>query len=225
VNVKIRAFALLVTVAVLSTLSGCSVLGVSNSDQVITTYVLNSTPVEGSSKVELVKNPYKNADKQPQAALQAITLAIAPIRSSSFDNRENLVFAHQANTRATYQYALWSEKPSRRLEELLFTHLEQTGVYQTIAPVSANVVAEHLLVSELLEFYHDASQSPGLVKVKMRFSLYHSSEQRLLGRKTVSTQQTLQQFDAQSAAKAFNQATAALLTELSEWLSNDSLVQ
>lgn len=207
----------LLMVSTLSFLTGCSVLGGTSSGVQSVTYVLNP-------KLNSASNSALNSSLKPNTQqaknLQGISLALAPVRSSGFDNRDNLVFANQQNTRATYQYAFWSEKPSRRFDELMFANLEQSGLYQLVVPVSANVAAEHLLVSELLEFYHDATESPGLVKVKMRFSVYDQAQLRLLSRKTIVTQQALQQFNAHSAAEAFNLATAQMLTEVSLWLGH-----
>lgn len=236
-----QRFVFFVTLSSLSFLSGCSVLGgVSSGGPTMTTYVLNSTLNESSGELrkDSANEPSRESNNKANnkanrddithsddafSNRSATRLALARIRSSSFDDRDSLVFAHQENTRATYQYAQWSEKPSRRLDELVFAHLEQSGLYQTLVPARANVRTQHLLVSELLEFYHDATQSPGLVNVKMRFSLYDQSTATLLSRKTLHTQSKLQQFDAPSAAVAFNQATAKLLAELSFWLEQVSL--
>ncbi|WP_127470697.1 ABC-type transport auxiliary lipoprotein family protein [Thiomicrorhabdus aquaedulcis] len=188
-------------------LNGCSVLGgISGSDKPVTTFVLSPE--------------FSKADKLTGQTPLPYALVLAPVRSNSFDNREFLVFAKQDNTRGTYQYAQWSEKPSRRLDELIFSTLEHSNVYQTLAPLSADVVAQHLLVSELLEFYHDATNSPGLVTIKMRFSVYDQTQHALLARQTFTTQHGLDQFNAQGAAKAFNVAVGQQLYQLTKWLGD-----
>ncbi|BBO99394.1 ABC-type transport auxiliary lipoprotein family protein [Sulfuriferula nivalis] len=157
------------------------------------------------------------------SAQQSQTLMVAPIRTSSFDDNDKLVFARTANTRAVYQLARWSERPSSRLNELLFSRLSNSGVYANIVPDDSDVIADRLLTADLLSFYHDASTQPGQVYVRMRFTLYDNQQHMLISQRIFEQTAAVKTYDAAGAATAFDQATTALLDDVVNWLAQPAV--
>jgi cholesterol transport system auxiliary component len=153
------------------------------------------------------------------SAQQSQTLMVAPIRTSSFDDNDKLVFARTANTRAVYQLARWSERPSSRLNELLFSRLSNSRVYANIVPDDSDVIADRLLTADLLSFYHDASTQPGQVNVRMRVTLYDNLQHILIAQRVFEQDVVVKTYDAAGAATAFNLATTALLDDVVNWLA------
>ena len=150
---------------------------------------------------------------------QAHTLMVAPMRSSSFDDNDMLVFASTANTRGRYLLARWSQRPSARLGELIFSRLTGSQVYANTGHTDSIILADRLLTTELLEFYHDTSTQPGQIKISVRATLYDNQQNTLLARKVFEQTVPVQQFNAAGAASAFNIASTTLIDEMVSWLA------
>lgn len=154
---------------------------------------------------------------------QAQTLMVATMRSTGFDDNDKLVFARSANTRSVYQLARWSERPSSRLNELLFSRLINSRVYANIVPDDSDVTADRLLTADLLSFYHDASTQPGQVIVRMRVTLYDNLQHVLISQRIFEQVVALKTYDAAGAATAFNLASTALLNDIVAWLAQPAV--
>lgn len=159
----------------------------------------------------------------PAATPQAHTLMVAPMRSSSFDDNDMLVFASTANTRGRYQLARWSQRPSGRLSELLFSRLTDSQIYANTAHIDGDIVADQLLTTELLSIYHDASTQPGQVKISVRVTLYDHQQHRLLAQKVFAQNVAVNTFNAAGAATAFNLASTALIDDIVAWLAQPAV--
>ncbi|MDA8327843.1 MAG: ABC-type transport auxiliary lipoprotein family protein [Betaproteobacteria bacterium] len=190
-------------IVLLSLLSGCmSLTGTGAARHV---YVLNDKPA--------ARLPAHN--KQPQV------LMVESTYSTSYDDSIHLVYSRRPNTRGRYQYAQWSELPSSRMTELLFSRLSEASIYRTVLNARSDADADHTLSTELLDCYHDAARSPGEAVIRLRAELYNQHTHRLIARKVFTVRASLSQYDAASAAAAFNQAEQQLLNEISEWLMHE----
>lgn len=184
-------------------LSGCVNLG--GETRPNTTYILLDTR---SAQVAAVP--------QPQ------TLMVATTRSNGYDDNDKLVFSRTANTRGVYQLARWSERPSSRLSELLFSRLMNSRIYTNTVPEDSDVTAERLLTTELLSFYHDASTQPGQVRVRMRATLYDNQQHVLISQRVFEQSAAVKTYDAAGAAAAFNLASTVLLDDVVSWLAQSA---
>ncbi|NOT16689.1 MAG: hypothetical protein HOP20_01310 [Sulfuriferula sp.] len=189
-----------IIILLLAALGGCVNLG--GEQRPSTTYLLTDAHIA-----------------TPNAHPQAHTLMVAPMRSSSFDDNDALVFANTANTRGRYQLARWSQRPSSRLGELLFNRLIASQIYTSIAHTDSDIVADRLLTTELLSLYHDASTQPGQVKISVRATLYDNQQHSLLARKTFEQTVPVATFNAAGAASAFNIASTQLIDDMLTWLT------
>lgn len=158
----------------------------------------------------------------PSQACQPGVLRLASTWSSSFDDRNDLVYSQQPNTRGHYRYAQWSALPDVRLNQLLFNRLLHDHLYCTTIDARSNADADQNLDTELLEFYHDAEQNPGQAIVRIRAELYDNHNHRLLARKTFTASAPLSQYNAAGAANAFNLATGHLLDDITDWMTSVS---
>lgn len=146
------------------------------------------------------------------------TLLIETTHANSFDDNQALTFSNAAHTRGRYKYAQWSELPSTRYSELLFNRLAKTHLYKTVANTGSDVIADRLLTTDLLAFYHDAATKPGFVHVVLRAELYDTKQHRLIARREFEQNTATISYDAAGAALAFNLATQAILNDISAWL-------
>ena len=158
----------------------------------------------------------------PPHTCRADVLRVANTWSTSFDDRSDLVYSRQPDTRGHYRYAQWSALPDVRFNQLLFTRLLADRIDCTTIDARSNANADLNLTTELLDFYHDAATPPGQVVVRVSAELYDLHTHRLIARHTFSVTQPASRFSAAGAAKAFNQATGQLLDDLSVWLDNTS---
>ncbi len=189
-------------IVLISLLSGC--MSLTGTGAVRHVYVLNDKSAAGL--------PTHN--KQPHV------LMVESTYSTSYDDSIHLVYSHRPNTRGRYQYAQWSELPSSRMTELLFSRLSEANIYHTVLNTRSDADADRSLSTELLDCYHDAASAPGEAVIRLRAELYNTHTHQLIGRKVFTVRAALDQYDAAGAAAAFNQAERQLLDEISEWLTH-----
>lgn len=150
-------------------------------------------------------------------------LLVDTAHANRFDDSEALSFSSAAHTRGHYKYALWSELPSTRFSELLFNRLANARLYKTVAVAGSDVIADRLLTTNLLAFYHNAATKPGFVHVVVRSELYDTVQHRLVDRREFEQNIVTTSYDAAGAAAAFNLATQAILSDISTWLQETDI--
>jgi cholesterol transport system auxiliary component len=149
---------------------------------------------------------------------RAATLLVAPTTTSGFYETPEIVYSRAPGERAYYQLSTWTERPSRRLTELLVMRLERDGLFKTVAADSSGVQGELVLNTHLAEFYHDAATPPGSVKVTITAELMDPARRVLLARHTFNRSEAAASYDAPGAVQAFNRAVGAILDDISAWV-------
>jgi len=192
----------LVSLALL--LAGCVNFGEDRNAQPIVHYVL--------------ADPDPAPALQRQAAPDPRTLLVLDTSTSSFYDIDTLAFSRSPNTRGYYQYARWTERPGKRFADLLRARLEAQGSFAAVAATGSHVRGELLLDTELVEFYHDASDPPGSAHIVLRVELIDLKNRSLIGRTRLEQRVEASSYDAAGAAEAFNLATGRVLDELLVWL-------
>lgn len=164
-----------------------------------------------------------------RAAAPAAMSAVAPTarvvvlsdtQAAAFYDTDGMAYSRQSGTRAYYQFARWSERSGKRFTDLLLARLEQEKVFSAVALTSSNVRGDWLLITEIIEHYHEAGQAPGVVKMELRAEVVDLKTRSLLSRKTFSQSVTAGSYDAAGAHKAFNQAATQTLNEMLDWLKD-----
>ena len=85
-------------------------------------------------------------------------LLVQPTSVNAFYDTQRLVYSRTDGQRAYYQFAAWTERPGRALSELLARRLDAPST-------TSGVKGDLILHTRLEELYHDASASPGSVKI------------------------------------------------------------
>ena len=181
-------------------LSGCLNLG--DAAKVPVYYVLNDA---GPA-----------APAAPAVPLPAPTLRVLDTTTGNFYDTEQLVFSRSPDTRGLYQYARWTERPGKRLADLMRARLGHQGGWNV--SVGSHVQADWLLDTELVEFYHDAVSEPGQVRLVLRADVVDIKQRKLLGHRVFEQQVPLASYDAAAAAQASSLAVSRMLDDLSVWL-------
>ena len=192
----------LILLAASAALTGCINLGKSSDTPATVYYVLS----------DLTSLP-----ATPPSALLPV-LRVLDTTTGNFYDTEQLVFSRSANTRGLYQFARWTERPSKRFAELMRTRLDQQGVWNVSAGGS-HVRSDRLLDTELIEFYHDAVSNPGQVRLVLRADLVDIKQRKLLGHRVFEQQVPLASYDAAGAAQASSLAVSRVLDDLTAWLA------
>ena len=146
------------------------------------------------------------------------TLLLADTVAGAFYDTDGMAFSSKPGTRGYYQLARWSERSSKRFSDLLLARLEHEKIFAAVSQVSGNVRGDWLLTTEILDFYHDAAQQPGVVRMALRAEVVNLKNRTLLARKTFVLSVPVSSFDASGAHQAFNEAATRTLNELADWL-------
>jgi len=190
---------ILIMVATIAALAGCLSLG---PDEPQRYYVLEAAPAK------------TGAAMTPRAA----SLLVAPTTTSSFYETQEMVYSRTPGVRAYYQFHAWTERPGRRMTELLVMRLARAGSFQSVATAVSGVQGTLLLSTHLEEFYHDAAASPGSVRVTVTAELIDPGRRTLLARRTFERSTPAATYDAPGAVQAFGSAVTALLDDIAAWV-------
>lgn len=160
--------------------------------------------------------PAASPQKPPAAAP---VLLVLDTTASGFYEGDPLVFSRAPGTRGQYQFARWTERPGKRFADLLRARLDRQGAWR-IASAGGYVRGDLMLDTELVEFYHDATEAPGTLRLVLRAELVDLGQRALVSRQVFEARVPLTSYDAAGAARAANLAVAQTLDQLSAWLAS-----
>lgn len=185
------------------TLTGCINLSEQGDKAAGVNYVLNDT-VPGV--------------KPAAVRLDAPTLLVLDTTTSRYYDTDQLIFSRAPGTRGQYQFARWTERPGKRFADLMRSRLDQQNAWR-VSTAGGYVHGDVLLDTELVEFYHDATNNPGFLRLELRAELVDLKTHSLLGRRIFEHNVPLMSYDAAGAASASNQAVSRALDDLGAWLA------
>jgi cholesterol transport system auxiliary component len=187
-------------VASLVLIAGC--VGPSNLPAV-QYYVLGDLQEEGSIR---------------RAARGSGVLLVQLTAASPFYDTQRLVYSRVAGQRAYYQFAFWTERPGRAFSELLQRRLEQRGAFASVASTTAGVKGDLVLLTRLEEIYHDASTSPGTVKISVSVELADAAGRVVGEGRRFSRSVPTNGENAAAAVDAANRAVSTVLDDIAAWI-------
>jgi len=151
------------------------------------------------------------------------TLLLREMEAPPFYQDARLAFSRAAGTRGQYQFAQWSEPLPSRLNWMLRQRLEAAGVFQHVAPLGSGVLGDYQLNTRLIDFYHDASASPGVALTTLEAELVRRANGELLDRRIFVAQVPVVSYDAAGAADALGQCANQVMDELVVWLGQTGI--
>jgi cholesterol transport system auxiliary component len=152
------------------------------------------------------------------AAQAGRVLLVTPASASPFYDTQNLVFSRSPGQRAYYQFAGWTERPGRRLTELLVRRLEARGSFKSVAATTAGIKGDFVLSSRLEEFYHDTSANPGSIRIEVSAELLDYGGRTIVAQRRFVQSVPATGENAQAAVAAFNRAATTVLDDMSSWI-------
>ena len=147
-------------------------------------------------------------------------LLISETSVSPFYDTQSLVFSRAPGQRAYYQFAAWTERPGSRLTELLLRRLYARGSFRSVSATSAGAKGDLVLNTRLEEIYHDASASPGSVRIEMSAELVDRVQHAIVAQRSFAQSAPTGADTAPAAVVAFDRALTTLLDEESAWVED-----
>ncbi len=191
-------------VCLVTAIAGCSLPG--SRKQAISYFVLE-TPAAASQSVA------------PPAHAARPVLLLRDAEPGGFAESLHLTYSRTPGTQAHYQYAYWNEAPRKRLQVLLRQRLLASDLYAGVVPLGAGVVGDYQLNFRLIDFFHDATQTPGLARIKLDVELVERSSARLVAQQVFVGQAQLDSQTAAAAAAGLGLASGQVFDALVAWLA------
>lgn len=210
----------LALLAASATLTGCLNLGDVSKAPAVVYYVLNDAAPAAAAPPSPATALKDTDPLRAKARVEsyAPTLRVLDTATGNFYDTDQLVFSRSADTRGLYQFARWTDRPSKRFAELMRARLDHQGVWNVSA--GGGYVRDDLVLdTKLIEFYHDAVSSPGQVRLVLRADLVDIKQRKLLGHRVFEQQVPLASYDAAAAAQASSLAVSRVLDDLTAWLA------
>lgn len=185
-------------------LAGCVSVSVGSGDAPAMTYFVLADARPAS--------PSKPAD-----AVQA-RLAIQAAGSDPLADSTVMVYSRRPGERAFYQFASWTERPSRRLAQLAEQRLDASGRFASVTQLGQPVTSDWLLTLSLDTLVHDVSATPGRVLLALRADLIRRTDRTRVAQRTFTASIPVAEASAPAAVAAFGLAAADLLDALTLWV-------
>lgn len=147
------------------------------------------------------------------------TLLVRETDAPTFYQTSAMAYSRANGTRGHYQYARQTELPAPRITQLIRQRLEQSALFPAVAPLGSGIEGGYQLNTRLLDFYHDAAQAPGEVKLLLEAELVRRGDAHLLARTRIETHAAAPSHDARGAAQGANIALTQALDRLTAWLA------
>ncbi len=146
-------------------------------------------------------------------------LLVSTTSVGEFYDTQSLVFSRVPGQRAYYQFAAWTERPGRKLTELLISRLSADNAFRSVASTTAGARGDFMLNTRLEEIYVDASARPASVRITLVAELVDLGHGTIVARHRFEKSAPTAGDSASETVVAFDDAVTALLGEVSAWVS------
>lgn len=163
------------------------------------------------------------ADARPALAAEpspgaSARLAIQANGSDPLTDSTTIVYSRRPGERALYQFAAWSERPSRRLSQLAQQRLESRGRFASVTQLGQPVHTDWLLTLAIETLVHDVSTEPGRARLVVRAELIHRADRSRVAQRVFTAAPPVTEAAAPAAVAAFGTAMADVLDPLTDWV-------
>jgi cholesterol transport system auxiliary component len=142
-------------------------------------------------------------------------LLVQPTSVSAFYDTQRLAYSRAPGQRAYYQFTAWTERPGRAFSDLLKRRLNA-------ASTTDGIKGDLVLHTRLDEIYHDASASPGSVKIQVSAELVDPAGRLVEERQRFSRSVPTRDQNAAAAVAAANQAVTEVLDDIAAWIEGSA---
>lgn len=142
--------------------------------------------------------------------------------SSAFHDASAFAYSRREGMRAHYQFAGWTDRPSRRIGTLLERRLTERGRFASVGQATSGLKGDLLLRLTLEDAYHDLASTPASARLVVAAELIDWRGRKPVARRLFDVRSGTDGDDAPAAAAAFDRAVTALLGEIADWTESTS---
>lgn len=155
---------------------------------------------------------------------QRPVLLVAVHPSSALYESSGIVYSRGDAGQAYYQFASWTERPTRRLGLLVQRRLAASAAAGELGIADAaldtsGVRGDWILGLRLAELQHDTATQPHRAVIVVEADLLDWNERRMLDRTVFSTTEALAAEDVQAAVAAMNRGLTTVLDRIEDWVA------
>lgn len=147
------------------------------------------------------------------------SIIVREATASGFISNQRIIFGDSPLNRQYYQFASWTEPPQTRVTESLFTALQATGNFASVASSGSSALTDFTLVTKILEFYHDTQTSPGKAIIELRMEEIDNRTGAIRRSRNFREETPSETFDVEGAVLAFDRGLQKILSDAVAWLS------
>lgn len=133
-------------------------------------------------------------------------------RSIVFVEHDNPNVLHQ------YQYQLWTDPPTRLLQNAAVDYLRQANLADQVVPAGLRIEPTYTLVGDIRQLEHVVGNSASVV-VEIEFGLREHKEDRLVWLKSYKATREVEDGTVGAATRAMSEAIGEILAEVAADLS------
>jgi ABC-type uncharacterized transport system auxiliary subunit len=195
--------ALLAAIALL--LAGCVTVDIGGESTAQTQYVLGDA----------------GAAPAPRAAPVAESLLIQSAAGDPLADTLSIAYARRNGERALYQLATWTDRPARRIPQLLQRRLEARGSFRAVAFLGQPLHADWLVAIAIDDIHHEVVAEPGTARLLVRAALFDRHRRTQVAQRAFATDVPVAEATSAAAARAMSLAVAQVLDALVPWLEQE----
>lgn len=151
------------------------------------------------------------------------SLLIGPIDANPFFDSTQLAYSRNSSAHAYYQYAAWTDRPTRRLAQTIERRLAQRRAFTAVASSTAGIRGDLSLNLTLDELFHLAQGQPQQGRISLRAELVDLRSRTLLARQSFAASQPVIEADSAGAVRALNAALTQIIDEIVQWTEQSAL--
>lgn len=157
----------------------------------------------------------------PERETLPLRLIVREMLAPPFINSHKIVFRQAEGQRGFYQFSNWVEPPPNRLTTLMIAAIEGSAMFKSVSRESSSTVGELQLNTELLQLFHDATDSPGKVVLMITAELVDTIRRTTLARHTFTIEEDATSYGVEGMVEGAGTAVDRFLAELLNWVSEN----
>jgi cholesterol transport system auxiliary component len=173
-------------------------------------------PPPGAEATRAVLN--KIPSEVPQRASRSAVMLVLPPQARPIYDTTQMAYSVQPYEVAYFSQHEWGETPSRMLQPLLVTTLQNTGYFAAVITPAYGGRYSYALRTEIRELIADFTSEPPLLRLSLRCVLQEGAAGQVIAVKEISIREPMQQKTPRAAVVAANEATAKALQELARFV-------
>ncbi|MBK7261892.1 MAG: membrane integrity-associated transporter subunit PqiC [Rubrivivax sp.] len=157
--------------------------------------------------------------RRAQTIVDALLIQAQP--AQALGDTQAIAYSRRENEYAFYQYATWTERPVRRLPQLLQRRLQARGVATAVGMLGDPLRADWLLVIGVDDLHHDVRVAPGRGRLALTAGLYDRRTRVRVAQRHFVTTVAAGRADSAAAVAALSEATADVFDALLPWVETE----